>query len=177
MQIKRYLIEVAESVVDSAWLLGRLNASQLLPHVALEEFEDALVLELRDDKNGEIEALLGTYHPELCLRDEADLLADIGPLLSSSAFFADLPDDDPLVLRSRNALLKLGALWHSDLRLLDLLRKLAAHPRKKVRAAVIAVASRVGYQLFLLELWAGEADPVLRRILASVTAFTQGPAS
>ena len=39
--------------------------------------------------------------------------------------------------------------------------------------AVIAVASRLGYRLFLLELLAVETDRMLRRVLEPVTAFAE----
>jgi hypothetical protein len=49
-----------------------------------------------------------------------------------------------------------------------------------VRASVIAVASQVGYHLFLFERSACEGDSLLLRVLRSVTAWpapdsTEGP--
>lgn len=103
----------------------------------------------------------------LPLLQEADLLSALAPLNST-------PDsaDATALLLARQALQRLGALWHDDLRLLDVLRLYADHPLPGVRASVIAVASHVGYRLFLLERAACETDALLRRVLRTVTAWT-----
>lgn len=151
-------------------LTSRLAASPLFGRVVLEEHDEALVLELLAASPAEVLPLLAGCDPPLNLCGEAELLAALAPLCSLEQ---TLPTE---ALRSgRAALLGLGALWHSDLGLLDLLHKLGEHPSSEVRAGVVTVASRVGYRLFLLELLAGEEDPVLRRILRSVTAFAEEP--
>lgn len=103
----------------------------------------------------------------LPLLQEADLLSALDPLNST-------PDstDTTALLLARQALQRLGALWHDDLRLLDVLRLYADHPLPGVRGSVIAVASHVGYRLFLLERAACETDALLRRVLRTVTAWT-----
>jgi len=110
----------------------------------------------------------------LPLLQEADLVSAIAPLTHED-------ETQPMVLLpARRALQQLGALWHDDLRLLDVLRLCADHPQPAVRASVIAVASQVGYQLFLFERAASERDSLLLRVLRSVTAWpapdpTEGP--
>ena len=110
----------------------------------------------------------------LPLLQEADLVSAIAPLTHGD-------ETQPAVLLpARRALQQLGALWHDDLRLLDVLRLCADHPQPTVRASVIAVASQVGYHLFLFERSACEGDSLLLRVLRSVTAWpapdsTEGP--
>lgn len=103
----------------------------------------------------------------LPLLQEADLLAALVPLGHTPA-----PTATAALLPARRALQRLGALWHDDLRLLDVLRLYADHPLSTVRGSVIAVASHVGYRLFLLERAACETDSLLHRVLRTVTAWS-----
>jgi hypothetical protein len=143
--------------VDGEALASRIAASPLAGRIFFEDHEEQWVLELRGATLDEAQAFAAAAGG--VLRDEAELLAAL----------SDLTD----VFRARAALLELGALWHSDLRLLELLRELGVNPRTELRAGVIALASRIGYRLFLLEMWARETDPVLRRILRSATSFPE----
>lgn len=150
----RYLFVGTESIDE---LSSRLEGSPIAGQLVVEDHEELIVLSLRGASLAEAEAFAEQTAAEL--RDEAQLLQ----LIEHHA--------DALTVRA--ALLGLGALWHSDMRLLDVLRKLYAHPRPEVRAGVIAVASRIGYRLFLLELMCREEDPLLRRVLRSATSFPE----
>jgi hypothetical protein len=69
-------------------------------------------------------------------------------------------------------LLGLAAVWHADLRLHTLLRRISRQSADwALRAAAIAVAQRQGYLLLLHELCAGETDPELRAELEARTAL------
>lgn len=138
-------------------LTARLAGSPLAGKLVVEDHEELIVLSLRGASFEDAQAFAGQGAAVLC--DETQLLHEI--------------ENGTDALAVRAALLGLGALWHSDMRLLDVLRKLYAHPRPEVRAGVIAVASRVGYRLFLLELMGREEDPLLRRVLRSATAFPE----
>ena len=142
--------------LDGEALSARIAASPFAGRLIVEDHEEQLVLELRGATPAEAHAFA----------------AEAGGILrDSSELWSALATED--VFAARSALLQLGALWHSDMRLLELLRELSAHPRTEIRAGVIALASRVGYRMFLFELWARETDPLLRRILRSATAFPE----
>jgi len=141
--------------------------------VRLEAHESALVLDVSipgstvaADAHRSLPADVATLLQPLPLLQEADLLSALAPLSA-------LPLEvgmEPLLL-ARRALQRLGGLWYDDLRLLDVLRLYADHPLPSVRASTIAVASHVGYPLFLLERAACETDALLRRVLHTVTAW------
>jgi hypothetical protein len=141
-------------------------------HVRLEAHDAALALQITvapQDPQPVAEATLPSdlaalLHP-LPLLQEADLLAAAAPL------YQEREADAQALLPARRALQQLGALWHDDLRLLDVLRLCADHPQPTVRASVIAVASQVGFRLFLFERAAAESDSLLLRVLRSVTAW------
>ena len=141
-------------------------------HVRLEAHDTALVIHAtvaphdpqpRDESSlpSDLAALL----QPLPLLQEADLLLATAPLTGA------LEEPQQALLPARRALQQLGALWYDDLRLLDVLRLCANHPQSSVRASVIAVASQVGFRLFLLECAAEERDPLLARVLQTVTAW------
>ena len=141
-------------------------------HVRLEAHEAALALQVTVDPNEpqpsdppSLPADLAALLQPLPLLQEADLLAAIAPLTDARQANAGV------LLPARRALQQLGALWRDDLRLLDVLHLCADHPQPTVRASVIAVASQIGYRLFLFERAAAESDPLLLRVLRSVTAW------
>lgn len=146
-------------------------------YVRLEAHDAALVLQITVDPH-ETQPIEGSQQPAelpvdlaallqpLPLLQEADLVQAIAPLLR--------PETDaspPSLLLARRALQQLGALWADDLRLLDVLRLCADHPQATVRSSVIAVASQAGYRLFLYERAAIETDPLLLRVLGTVTSW------
>lgn len=170
---ERYTQQAAGAPHSLSWLSVRSGS-----RVRLEAHEAALVLDVAiptphaaepDQRTGEvalpsdISALLGP----LPLLQEADLIAALAPLAAPADTVATTP-----LLSARLALQRLGAFWYDDLRLLDVLRLYADHPLPSVRASVIAVASHVGYRLFLLERAACETDPLLCRVLGTLTAWT-----
>lgn len=148
--------------------IPRLTWALRLPEagarVTLELHDELVVMALHGAGAMTPEELLGKGQRA---RTEQELLAELAALRSAEMY------SDELLLRGRAAIVGLGALWHSDLRLLGLLRELGRHPRRELRSAVIAVASRLGYRLFLLELLAVETDRMLRRVLEPVTAFAE----
>ncbi len=173
MSITRYLVDgdlwPAERIFR---LAAQLRQSPFAKQVILEKHDDALVLELRAVALAEVQPLLEQVEPALELCTEAELLAKL-PLLHDKDEADSTSEVPSTVFAGRAALLKLGVLWYGDLRLLDLLRTLFQHPRKEVRAGVIAAANRAGYRFFLLELLTLETDPTLQRILNAATAFAE----
>lgn len=132
--------------------------------LTLEMHDELAVLELRGDDSVGPEAFLAMGQR---VRTERELLAELEAVRGGNQA------SDEVLLRARDAVVGMGALWHSDLRLLGLLRELGGHPRRELRSAVIAVASRLGYRLLLLELLAVESDRMLQRVLEPVTAFAE----
>lgn len=142
-------------------------------HVRLEAHDTALVVHVtvtpRDPQPRDESSLpsdLAALLQPLPLLQEADLLLATAPLTGA------LEEPPQSLLPARRALQQLGALWYDDLRLLDVLRLCANHPQSSVRASVMAVASQVGFRLFLLECAAEERDPLLARVLKTVTAWS-----
>lgn len=149
--------------------------------VRLEAHEAALVLHIAATSasaNGDAgqpsgrgeDAVVMALRPLLPpLLTEEDLTIALRPLSAPEDAATVDAFGGAAVLRARQALQRLGALWFDDLRLLDVLRRHAAHPLQPVRASVVAVASQAGYRLFLYERAAVETDPLLRRILRTLT--------
>jgi hypothetical protein len=165
---ERFAAQQPGLVPRLTWLLPSTAVT-----VGIEDHEDAVVLAVRAAA-GAAPATARTLLSRLAtltalkLDEEAQLIAELEQLASG----ATTADERR---RLRWALGGLGAIWHSDLRLLGLLRQVygqqVAQRDATVRQAIIAAASRAGYRLFLHELLADELDPLLRRVLRSLTAF------
>ena len=150
--------------------------------VSLEDHEGALVLVLSygplQDAGGAEAAELSRPNDDLPADMPADARAAVRRLAFTSAqtleeqLFAAAPGRAAASDRV-TTLLGLAAVWRSDLRLVETLRRIARLKADDwaLRAAGIALAQREGYQLLLHELWAGETDPELH---AELTALLTG---
>lgn len=158
----RFMAQRQGRVPRLTWRLHGPPAGLLT--LTLELHDELAVLELRGTDSLGPDAFLTAGQR---VRTEHELLAELEPVRGGKEAAEDA------LLRAREAIVAVGALWHSDLRLLALLRELAGHPRRELRSAVIAAASRLGFRLFLLELLAVESDRMLQRVLEPVTAFAE----
>ena len=152
-----------------AQLTFRTQASRsFLTVIALES---GLLLHVRTDASLPLPADVTDVLAVLPAVPETEIFSDLARM---QALSPDQLTEDTIQLAHRG-LRGLAALCYEDLSVLTLLRQLAQHPRREIRAAVLSAASLLGLRFFLLELLLTERDPALAHLLRVATHLPAEP--